>query len=119
MRRPTEMIRLFAIFLALLAPLLASAETKMPESPADHLALAKTYQEKAAAYRKEAADHRAMADAYKKTVPGPTKTGGENPGAKKMEKHCRAIATDADKLATDAEQAAEYHTLRAKELQGK
>lgn len=119
MRRPTEVIRLLAILTALLAPLLVNAETKIPESAADHLALAKTYQEKAATYRKEAAEHRAMADAYKKTVPGPTKTGGENPWAKKMEMHCRAIATDADKLATDAQKAAEFHTLRAKELQGK
>ena len=36
-----------------------------------------------------------------------------------MEKHCLAIAADADKMAADAEKAAEFHTLRAKEVQGK
>jgi hypothetical protein len=108
-----------AIVAALLLSLEAVAETKMPESAADHLALAKSYQEKAAGYRKEAAEHRAMADAYKKSVPGATKGGPENPWAKKMEAHCRAIMTDAEKLATDADKAAEFHTMRAKELQGK
>jgi hypothetical protein len=98
---------------------LASAQAKVPESPAEHLALAKSYQEKATTYHKEAAEHRAMADAYKKAVPGPTKGGAENPWAKKMEAHCRAIATDAEKLAADADKAAEFHSLRAKELQGK
>jgi hypothetical protein len=97
----------------------ATAAPKMPTTAADHLALAKSYKEKAAAYKKEADYHRAMADAYKKSVPGPTKGGVENPWAKKMEEHCRAIVTDAEKLAADAEKAAEYHTLRAKELQGK
>jgi hypothetical protein len=113
------MIRLMPAVLALLLPLLASAQTTVPESAADHLALAKSYKEKAAAYHKEAADHKTMAEAYKKSVPGPTKSAGENPWAKKMEAHCRAIAADAEKLAADAEKAAEFHTLRAKELQGK
>ncbi len=102
-----------------LLPLLASAQAKVPESAADHLALAKTDQEKAAAYRKEAADHKAMAEAYKKSIPSGTKAAGENPWAKKMEAHCKAIATDAEKLAADADKAAEFHTMRAKELQGK
>lgn len=119
MRRGPRLIRLFPIVLALLLPMLASAEPKMPESAADHLALAKSYQEKAVAYRKEAAEHKAMAESYKKSVPGPSKGTGENPWAKKMEAHCRAIEKDAEKLATDAEKAAEFHTLRAKELQGK
>ena len=119
MRRKASLTRLLPAVLALLLPMVAGAQVKVPETAADHLALAKTYQQKAAAYHKEAADHRAMADEYKKGVPGATKSGGENPWAKKMEAHCRAIATDADKLATDAEKAAEFHTMRAKELQGR
>ncbi|MGZ3405439.1 MAG: hypothetical protein ACXVDD_24815 [Polyangia bacterium] len=117
-RAPSSIRRLLTVF-ALLLPLVADAQTKMPESAADHLALAKSYQEKAAAYHKEAAEHKAMAEAYKKSVPGPTKAAGENPWAKKMEAHCRAIEADAEKLAADAEKAAEFHKLRAKELQGK
>ena len=119
MGRVPSSIRLLSTVAALLFSIAAAAETKIPESAADHLALAKSYQEKAATYRKEAADHRAMADAYKKGTPGAAKGGGGNPWAKKMEAHCRAIATDADKLAADADKAAEFHTMRAKEVQGK
>ena len=83
---------------------------KLPESAADHLALAASYEEKVAAWRKEAADHRAMAEAYKKAHPADAAT---------MEKHCMKIAKDAEKLASDAEDTAKYHRLRAKEMQGK
>lgn len=94
-------------------------EVHVPETGADHLALAKTYQEKTATYRKEAAYHRQMAEAYKKSVPGPMRDGRANPWAKKMDKHCAMLAKDAEKLAVDSEKSAEYHTLRAKELEGK
>jgi hypothetical protein len=118
MRTAPKLLRLTAYVLALLIPTIAGADTKTPQTAADHLALAKSYQDKATTYRKEAADHRTMAAAYKESVPGPTKGGGENPWAKKMEEHCLAIATDAEKLAIDADKATEFHTLRAKELQG-
>jgi hypothetical protein len=36
-----------------------------------------------------------------------------------MEKHCAALAAAADKLAIENEKAADFHNLRAKELQGK
>ncbi|HEX6836297.1 MAG TPA: hypothetical protein VF334_06965 [Polyangia bacterium] len=100
-------------------PAMAHAQVKVPETAADHLALAKSYQDKAALYKKEVAEHQAMAEAYKKSIAPGSKATGENPWAKKMEAHCRAIAADAQRLATDAEKAAEYHTLRARELQGK
>ena len=94
-------------------PALASDPTsdramKLPESAADHLALAKSYEEKVEGWRKEAADHRAMAEAYKKAGPADAAT---------MQKHCREIADDAEKLARDAENTAKYHRLRAKEMQ--
>lgn len=104
---------------AVLLPFTAAGQAKMPQTAEDHLAISKTYREKAATYRKEAADHRAMAEEYKRSVPPGPKGGGENPWAKKMREHCTAIATDAEKLAADAEKAADYHALRAKELQGK
>jgi hypothetical protein len=95
-------------------------EVKLPETAADHEALAKSYKDQAAQYKKVADDHKAMAAAYKKTIANPeSKTGVKNPWLAKMEKHCAMLAKDADKLAADAEKAAEYHTLRAKELQGK
>jgi hypothetical protein len=47
----------------------AFAETVVPQTAADHLALAKKYSDEAAGYRKLAADHKEMAEAYKKSVP--------------------------------------------------
>ncbi len=91
---------------------------KVPETASDHLAMAKQYDEKVAAWRKEAAYHHEMAAAYKKERPD-FKGGVRNPWTVRMEKHCAKIATDAEKLAADAEEAARFHRLRAGELQGK
>jgi hypothetical protein len=96
-------------------------EVKVPQTTAEHEELAKSYRDQAAQYKKVADDHRAMAEAYKKTIgmPPVSKGGVRNPWLEKMQKHCAMLAKDADKLAADAEKAAEYHTLRGKELQGK
>jgi hypothetical protein len=93
-------------------------EVKVPVSVADHAALAKQYAEKAAASKAEAESHRKMAEAYKKSVATAPKAPA-NPWVQKMEKHCQALAKDADKLAADSQKAADFHTLRAKELEGK
>jgi len=109
-----------AFVMAVAVPLSAAfAEATPPQTAADHLALAKKYTDKAAEHRKEAAEHKEMAEAYKKGVPGPSKSGTPNPWAKKMEAHCGKIAKDAEALAADDDKMAEFHTLRAKELQGK
>jgi hypothetical protein len=95
-------------------------EAKVPTTAAEHEALAKQYKDQAAQYKKVADDHKAMAEAYKKSVAVPqTKGGQKNPWVGKMEKHCQTLAKDAEKLAADADKAAEFHTMRAKELQGK
>lgn len=93
-------------------------DVKVPVTVADHTALAKQYADKAAAYKVEAESHRKMAEAYKKSV-ATTPKAPPNPFVMKMEKHCQALAKDADKLAADSQKAADYHTLRAKELEGK
>jgi hypothetical protein len=36
-----------------------------------------------------------------------------------MEEHCNAIVRDVEKLASDAEDLAKFHRLRAAELEGK
>jgi hypothetical protein len=119
------MFRTILIGFAMATALLTSssfawAEAKVPNTPEEHFALAKQYKEKADGYRKEAADHRQMAEAYKNSVANAQdKRGQKNPFIVKMEKHCNAIATAAEKLATENEKAADYHTLRGKELQGK
>ena len=92
-------------------------DVKIPQTTADHEALARQYKDQAAQYRKVVAGHQAMAAAYGKSHPD-SKTG-KNPWAIKMQKHCEALAKDAEKLAADSDKAADYHLLRAKELQGK
>jgi ABC-type sugar transport system substrate-binding protein len=103
---------------ALTAAQAAADDVHIPATVADHEALAKQYAEKAAAYKAEAESHRKMAQAYKESVASSPKQP-TNPFVVKMEKHCKALAKDADKLAADSQKAADYHTLRAKELQGK
>jgi hypothetical protein len=85
---------------------------------AEHEALAKQYKDQSAQYKKVADDHRAMAASYA-AVHQPSNGPTPNAGAEKMKKHCELIAKDADKLAADTEKAADFHTQRAKELQGK
>ena len=100
------------------APTTVFAEdVKVPVTAADHMALAKQYADKATAYKAEAESHRKMAEAYRKTVATSPKV--PNPFVAKMDKHCQALAKDAEKLAADSQKAADFHTLRAKELEGK
>jgi hypothetical protein len=91
---------------------------KVPTTTAEHEALAKQYRDQAAQYKKVADEHRAMAAAYA-NAHQPTNGPTANTSNVKMQKHCQAIAKDADKLAADSEKAADYHTMRGKELQGK
>ncbi len=96
----------------------AEEEAKIPQTVADHEALATQYKDQETQYRKVAQDHKQMAEAYAKAHPD-HKGGMQNPWNAKMQKHCKKLASDATTLATDSEKAASYHTLRAKELQGK
>lgn len=109
----------FAAF-ALTASASLADEAKVPTTAAEHDAMATRYRDQAAQYKKVAADHHAMVEAYKKQIAMPVSKGGQkNPWLVKMEKHCAMLAQDADKLAADLEKAADYHELRAKEVQGK
>ena len=93
-------------------------EAKVPVTVADHMAMSKSYVEKAAAYRAEAAYHKEMAKAYAKEHPD-RKSGARNRWTVEMEKHCKAIIKDAEKLAADAEWAAKFHEMHARELEGR
>jgi len=92
-------------------------DVKIPQTVAEHEALSKSYKEQAVQYRKSETEHKQMA-VHTKEHPD-FKGGTKNPWAEKMTKHCEALAKDFEKLAIDAEKAADYHLLRAKELQGK
>lgn len=93
-------------------------EMTTPQTAADHLTMAKRYEEKVAAWKAEAAYHRDMAAAYRREHPD-RKSGARNPYTVEMEKHCMTIVKDVEKLVVDAEWAARYHQQRALELGGK
>ena len=94
---------------------------KVPTTVAEHEALAKQYKDIAAQNKKIADEHRAMAAAAKESAKNSHAVlhGQKDPSTEKMVKHCMAIATAADKLAAEAQKSADFHELRAKELQGK
>jgi hypothetical protein len=108
-------LAVFALSLSLGAFGALADEIKVPITAEDHLSMAKSYNDKAVAWRAEAAMHREMATAYAKTHPD-SKSGSRNPWAVKMEKHCLIIVKDVERLAADAELAAKMHELQAKEL---
>lgn len=105
-----------AIALAV-TPLLADEGGGVPQTVAEHEARAQSYKSQAAQYRQAAEQHKQMAKDYAEKHPDP-KGGGKNPWNAKMQKHCMTLAKDFEKLATDAEKAADYHAMRAKEMQG-
>ena len=120
MLRRTMMALTLALTLAGAGGAAHAQSAKVPATPEEHFALAKKYQEQADAARKQAAEHRAMAEAAKNsTANAHIKHGQKDPRVAKMEKHCAALVTAADKLAEENQKAAEFHTLRGKELQGK
>src|SRR6266508_2614052 len=74
---------------------------------------------KAAEYRKEAEAHKKMLADYSKTVARNPKDTGENAYIKKMRLHCEKYINAAEALAQEADEMAKYHTMRAKEMEGK
>lgn len=94
-------------------------EKTTPETAEEHLAKAESYKKQAAEYRAVAEEHRQMKKDYAKKIYQHPKDRIENPWLKKMRIHCDKFIVDAEALASEANKMAEYHTLRAKELQGK
>ncbi|MBN8726065.1 MAG: hypothetical protein J0M03_24430 [Acidobacteria bacterium] len=96
-----------------------SSTTKLPETAEEHYKKAESYKQKASEYRKEAQEHRQMKVEYGKKIYQHPKDRVENPWMKKMRLHCDKYIIQAEALAKEAEKMAEYHTFRAKELEGK
>jgi hypothetical protein len=117
-RQLARVLASLALSLSLMSTSARAEEAKVPVTAADHLAMSRTYAEKATTYRAEAAYHKDMAREYAKAHPD-RKSGARNPWTVEMEKHCRAIVKDAEKLAADAEWAAKFHEMHARELEGK
>ncbi|MBA4373649.1 MAG: hypothetical protein C0402_12415 [Thermodesulfovibrio sp.] len=93
-----------------------AAETSQVST--DHLAMSKSYEDKAAAQDALIAEHEQMKKDYKSRFFINEKL---TPMAKlkKMNDHCDAIIKDAQKLKADFNDFAKWHRLRAAELQGK
>ena len=94
-------------------------EMKAPQTAQEHRERAEQYRKKAAEYRKEAEAHKKMLADYSKTVARNPKNTGENAYIKKMRLHCEKYINAAEALAQEAEEMAKYHTMRAKEIEGK
>jgi hypothetical protein len=92
---------------------------KAPQTTQEHRERAEQYQKKAAEYRKEAEAHKKMLADYSKTVARNPKDTGENAYIKKMRLHCEKYIKAAEALAQEADEMAKYHTMRAKEMEGK
>ena len=93
-------------------------EMKVPESAQDHYAMAEHYQKVAAETREDIEMHKKMLADFTKSVASNPKSG-ENPYAKKMRLHCERYIKAAEALATEADASAKFHSLRAKEMEGK
>ena len=94
-------------------------DMKMPHTAQEHREHAEQYQKKAAEYRKESEAHKKMLADYSKTVARNPKDTGESGYIKKMRLHCQKYSKAADALALEAEEMAKFHTMRAKEVEGK
>jgi hypothetical protein len=94
-------------------------EMRAPQTAQEHRERAEHYQKKAAEYRKETEAHKKMLADYSKTVAKNPKDTGENAYIKKMRLHCEKYINAAEALAQEAEEMAKYHTMRAKEMEGK
>ena len=94
-------------------------EMKDPHTAQEHRERAEQYQKKAAEYRNEAEAHQKMLAEYSKTVARNPKDTSENAYIKKMRLHCQKYSKAAEALALEADEMARFHTMRAKEVEGK
>jgi hypothetical protein len=97
----------------------SAQEMKAPQTAQEHRDRAEQYRKKAAEYRNEAEAHKKMLADYSKTVARSPKETGENAYIKKMRLHCEKYINSAEALAQEADEMAKYHTMRAKEMEGK
>jgi len=97
----------------------SNPEMRAPQTAADHLALADHYQKQAAELRGEVEMHKQMLAEFATDVAHNPKTSGENSYVKAMRLQYERYQQAADKMIAEDTELAEFHTLRAKELEGK
>jgi hypothetical protein len=106
------------LLLAIAVPVFAQ-EMKVPETAKDHHEMAEHYQKVETQTREDIEMHKKMLADFDKTVAKGSTKAGENPYSKKMRLHCERYIKAAEGLAAEADASAKFHTLRAKELEGK
>lgn len=113
---------LLTLVTALIIPALGFGQSHpgngVPRTVQDHQALAEHYQRQATELRAEVSMHREMLKTFGEGVAKNAKAG-ENPYLRKMRLHCEKYIKAAETLAAEATEFGRFHTLRAKELQGK
>ena len=115
-----------ALLLAITTPVFAqetmhqdsSYEMQVPESAKDHSQMAEHYQKVAAQTHEDIEAHKKMLADFTKTATSNPKAG-ENPYTRKMRQHCERYIKAAEGLVAEADASAKFHSLRAKELEGK
>lgn len=88
-----------------------------PESSQHHFQLADKYQAKAVEYRKDAEEHRKMADQCELNCKKKELSKVSIARILRLEKFCRDYAKQADKLAKRSEENAVFHREIGKELE--
>jgi hypothetical protein len=95
------------------------ADVRVPQSPQDHAELAGLYQRLAAQQRGRAESLRkALAAQIQRIAVLPNKTGVESPWVTKVKREAQPEISQAETVAAEAERSANYHRMRAKELEG-
>lgn len=98
-----------------------AGKTTAPSTAAEHFAMAKKYDAKAAEYKAEAEDHHQMLAQYtqRNSVPNLESKLGRDPWIDRMKAHCEKYIASAESLSAEAKAFADYHRMRGKELEGK
>ena len=78
---------------------------QMADTPAEHAAIAKHYQARAAAARSEAARHEGMGSAY---------AGRKMAESEKMRQHCKKLAAENTAMAQEYDALAKFHEAESK-----
>jgi hypothetical protein len=97
----------------------SNSQIKMPETAQDHYALANKYTKEAAELQGQIEEHQKMLAEYSRGVVKNPKATVENGYIKKMRLHCEKYIKAAESLAAEDTELAKFHTLRAKEMEGK
>ena len=90
----------------------------VPQTAEEHRQLAESYQKKAEAEREIVRGHEKMKVEYRMHAAGNPKFG-ETRWVKKMDRHCNALIGKAKVLADEFQKFADWHVMRAAELEGK